>query len=127
MGARTFGLRECTDFREMVEKLEVYFRAQPGLPDHLYDTKHLNEWKVWAGSHNVFASYWHKLRRATEPVPGDPRHVPRRRLAAEFDAIMARGFPRYLLKALTSKVRTALGLPDQTPLLARARSGLRLG
>ena len=121
MGTRTFGLRECTDFREMVEKLEVYFRAQPGLPDHLYDARHLNEWKVWAGSHNLFASYWHKLRGRPNQYDEIRAMYRAAGLAAELDALMARGFPRYLLKAITSKVRTALGMPDQTPLLAGTR------
>jgi glycosyltransferase involved in cell wall biosynthesis len=117
MGKRTYGLRECTDFREMVEKLEVYFRAQPDLPAHLYDAKFLNEWKVWAGSHNLFSSYWHKLRRRPSQYDEIRAMYERAGLAAEFRTVMARDFPRYVWKTLKRKARVALGLPDQSPLL----------
>jgi len=119
MGTRTFGLRECTDFREMVEKLEVYFREQPNLPAHLHDPKFLNEWKVWAGSHNLFSSYVHKLRKRPNQYDEIRAMYRDAGLAGEFQTIMTREFPRYLLKTLTKKARLAIGLPDQSPLLGR--------
>jgi glycosyltransferase involved in cell wall biosynthesis len=119
MGAKTFGLRECTDFREMVEKLEAYFRDQPGLPAHLYDPVFLNEWKVWAGSHNLFSSYWHKLRGRPSQYDAIRAMYRDAGLAAEFDRIMAREFPRYVWRTVTRKLRMAVGLPDQSPLLAQ--------
>jgi hypothetical protein len=40
-------------------------------------------------------------------------------LAAEFERVMSRDFPRFVLQTLMRKARVAVGLPDQSPLLGR--------
>ncbi|MGH9892687.1 MAG: glycosyltransferase family 2 protein [bacterium] len=117
MGTRTFGLRECTDFLEMVERLSAFFSEQPHLPAHLRDPSFLDEWKVWAGSHNIFSSYLHKWRG--QPNQYDEIRAMYRQagLAAEFDTVMTKDFRRFLLQTLMRKARVAIGLPDQSPLL----------
>jgi glycosyltransferase involved in cell wall biosynthesis len=120
MGTRTFGLRECTDFLEMVKRLEQYFRDQPQLPPQLRDPKFLNEWKVWAGSHNLFASYLLKLRGKPNQYDAIRAMYRSAGLAGEFDTVMSRDFRVFLLKTVSRKLRVALGLPDQGPLLRGA-------
>jgi glycosyltransferase involved in cell wall biosynthesis len=119
MGTRTFGLRECTDFLRMVKRLEVYFREQPEVPAHLRDRKFLNEWKVWAGSHNLFASYVLKRRKRPNQYDAIREMYREAGLAAEFERVMSRDFPRFVLQTLMRKARVAVGLPDQSPLLGR--------
>jgi glycosyltransferase involved in cell wall biosynthesis len=119
MGTKTFGLRECTDFLRMVEHLAAYFREQPDVPAHLRDPRFLNEWKVWAGSHNLFSSYWHKRRGRPNQFDAIRAMYLEAGLADEFEAIMSRDFPRYVIKAVLRKARVAIGLPDQSPLLRR--------
>jgi glycosyltransferase involved in cell wall biosynthesis len=122
MGTKTFGLRECTDFLEMVRRLEAYFRAQPQLPAHLRDPRFLDEWKVWAGSHNIFSSY--VLKRKGRPNQFDAIRAMYQQagLSDQFETVMSRDFRRFLVKTLLKKVRVALGLPDQSPLLRRVSS-----
>lgn len=117
MGTRTFGLRECTDFRSMVERLADYFASQPGVPAHLRDPRFLNEWKVWAGSHNIFGSYVQKWKRRPNQFDAIRAMYRDAGLAAEFDTVMSKDFPRFLLKTVLKKARVAVGLPDQSPLL----------
>ena len=100
----------------MVERLTDYFRDRPDLPVHLRDEKFLNHWKVWAGSHNLFSSYVHKRRGRSSQYDAIRAMYLDAGLADEFAAVMSRDFPRYLLKTATRKLRTAIGLPDESPL-----------
>jgi hypothetical protein len=127
MGTRTFGLRECTDFRKMVEHLELYFRGVPEVPPHLRDPRFLAEWKVWAGSHNIFASYLLKWRGRPNQFDEIRRMYEEAGLAAEFRTVMTKDFPRFLVKTLLRKARNAVGLPDEPPILGRSFRATRGG
>ena len=74
---------------------------------------------MWAGSHNIFASYLLKCRRRANQYDEIRAMYQQAGLAAEFETVMSKDFRRFLLKTVMRKVRVAIGLPDQSPLLRR--------
>lgn len=114
--ARTFGLRECSDYVCMVEKLKDFFASCPEVPAHLKDEEFLRDWMVWAGAHNIMASFQRKLRRMPNQYEAIRLMYCDRGLSERFHLFVRNNFPPYVSGTLASKIRRLLDLPQHGPL-----------
>lgn len=121
MTSRTFGVRECEDYVEMVRRLEPLVRAAEMLPDAVRAPEAIRRWSVWAGGHVILASLIRRLRDGDEGFSAIKAMYERKGLREEFRRFVAASFPRYLGRTVRSKCRRAVGLPVNPPLL-RGRS-----
>lgn len=119
MAKRHMGLRECVDYIAMVEHLETFFKARPDLPAHLRDERFMRSWRVWASAHNIMALYQHKLRGKPSQFDAVKAAFVERGLGEEFDRFVRRRFLPYVLRALATKTRRAMHLPQHPNLFGR--------
>lgn len=116
MSLKTFGLRECTDYITMVEKLAVFFAGQQDLSKHLYDEDFIRKWKVWACGHNILPSFQHKLRGRPNQYEQIKNLFAEKGLATEFRKYILLNFIPYILRSIYTKIRIKLGLPQHRSL-----------
>jgi glycosyltransferase involved in cell wall biosynthesis len=117
MTNQTFGVKECRDYVAMVRKLEPFFGAIPGLPAYLYEPGFFRRWMVWAGGHNIFATFQRRVRGLPSPFDAIRAMYVEQGLGAEFEAELRTIVPAYLFRTLQRKVRRRLGMPDAPALL----------
>lgn len=119
MSSRTFGLRECTDYLIMVEKLADYFSSRPGLPSHLYDESFIRNWKVWASSHNIMAAWQRQKRGIDQTYDTVKQMFHDRGLRREFEDQFRKRLLPYLFDTFSKKIRKALHYPMANPVFSR--------
>lgn len=113
------GLRDVIDGMRMVDRLTEFFRSQRGLPNYIVDSEFTRAWKVWASAHLIFASY--QLRRRGQPNEYDriKQSFAEHGLSTEFRLLLRRRWPQFFLRALRTKLRRRLRLPQDPPLFNR--------
>ncbi|MBN1105620.1 MAG: glycosyltransferase family 2 protein [Deltaproteobacteria bacterium] len=122
MSGRTFGVRECADYVEMVERLSRYFERQEPVPAHLRDQVFLRHWKVWASTHIIMASLQRKLRRLPNQFDAIRNLFAEKGLSKEFDRMIWRRFPAFVYASLAAKARKSLGMPVHPDLFSRGEA-----
>jgi glycosyltransferase involved in cell wall biosynthesis len=119
MTGKTFGVRECGDYLIMVERLKEFFDLQTTAPPHLREHEFYQEWKVWASTHIILASYQRKLRGLPNQFDDIRNLFNKEGMVKKFDSFVRSKFPTFILRTIASKFRKLVGVPIHPPLFSR--------
>jgi len=119
MAARNFGVRESTDYIIMVDRLSEFFDRHNDVPGHLREECFRRDWKVWASTHIILASYQRKLRRLPNQFDAIREVFVENGLRKDFDQFVSARLPFFAWASLSTKLRRVLGLHDRPPLFSK--------